>query len=70
MTRFIKIIGTLAVACMLLVGMVPVQADAQVSVGIGLSVNFGPPPIPVYDQPPTPGSELYLAAWLLGLRSC
>ncbi len=55
MTRFINIIGTLALACMLLVGMAPAPANAQVSVGIGLSVSFGPPAIPVYEQPPAPG---------------
>jgi hypothetical protein len=53
MTRFINIIGTLAVACVLCVGTVPAPASAQVSVG--LSVTFGPPAIPYYAQPPAPG---------------
>ena len=57
MTRFISIIGTLAIACMLLVGMAPAPAVAQVSVGVGLSVSFGPPAIPYYVQPPAPGSN-------------
>ncbi|MGC2131438.1 MAG: YXWGXW repeat-containing protein, partial [Candidatus Aquilonibacter sp.] len=55
MTRFIHIIGTLAVACMLFVGMAPAPASAQVSVGI--SVAFGPPAIPYYTQPPAPGAN-------------
>ncbi|MGB8795995.1 MAG: hypothetical protein WCC70_00440, partial [Candidatus Aquilonibacter sp.] len=55
MTRFINILGTLAVACMLFIGTVPAPASAQVSVGI--SVAFGPPAIPYYAQPPCPGQN-------------
>ena len=32
---------------------IPATAHAQVAIGI--SVNFAPPPLPVYDQPPIPG---------------
>jgi hypothetical protein len=32
----------------------PVAANAQLAVGIGISVHIGPPAIPVYVQPPCP----------------
>ena len=53
MIRFINILGTLAVACMLFIGTAPQPASAQVS--LGLSVTIGPPPIPYYVQPAPPG---------------
>jgi len=36
-----------------------VGASAQVAVGITISAQIAPPPLPVYDQPPIPG-EGYL----------
>jgi len=33
----------------------PAVAQAQISIGI--SVNFGPPPLPIYDQPPIPDPD-------------
>src|SRR5258708_28334433 len=30
------------------------KINAQVSVGVGISATFGPPPLPVYVQPPCP----------------
>jgi hypothetical protein len=39
----------------------PAAAQAQISIGI--SVNFAPPPLPVYDQPPIPDPD-YL--WIPG----
>jgi hypothetical protein len=53
MTRLINIFGTLAVACMLLIGTTTAPARAQVSLGI--SVAIGPPAIPYYAQPVAPG---------------
>jgi hypothetical protein len=43
---------TVLVALALLFAVAPGAARAQMAVGI--SVNFGPPPIPVYEQPPCP----------------
>lgn len=43
------------------VGPLATPASAQFSVGI--SVNFGPPPLPVYDQPPIPGPDY---VWMPG----
>ena len=34
---------------------IPTVSHAQISIGI--SVNFAPPPLPVYDQPPIPGPD-------------
>ena len=34
---------------------------------IGVSVSFGPPALPVYEQPPVPGRGLLVDARLLGL---
>jgi hypothetical protein len=35
----------------------PHPAQAQVSFGVGVVVDFAPPPLPVYDQPPIPGPD-------------
>jgi len=43
--------------------MTPAPSFAQVSVGIGVAVNFAPPELPVYDQPVCPG-EGYI--WVPG----
>src|SRR5574337_427311 len=43
----------------------PVEAPAQVSVGV--SVAFGPPALPVYVQPPWPGPGFI---WVPGYRAC
>jgi WXXGXW repeat (2 copies) len=39
----------------LLMAAVPALSSAQISVGVGLSVHIGPPPLPVYAQPVCPG---------------
>ncbi|MDE2183151.1 MAG: YXWGXW repeat-containing protein [Alphaproteobacteria bacterium] len=36
-------------------GVAAVSSPAKAQVGIGIFVNFAPPPLPVYDQPPCPG---------------
>ncbi|HEY6823410.1 MAG TPA: hypothetical protein VI195_03150, partial [Steroidobacteraceae bacterium] len=41
-----------ALACTLLLAALPPAAEAGVFVGV--SVNFAPPPLPVYVQPPCP----------------
>ena len=43
-------------------------SSASAQVGVGVSVNFGPPPLPVYEQPELAGSRLSLDTGLLGLR--
>jgi hypothetical protein len=35
--------------------MLSFSAAAFAQIGVGISVRFGPPPIPVYEQPPCPG---------------
>jgi WXXGXW repeat (2 copies) len=45
------LIGTL----LLLFGMLALPARSFAEVSVGVSVNFGPPPIPVYVQPDCPG---------------
>jgi hypothetical protein len=61
MNRLVIILGTLAVACMLLIGTTTAPASAQVSLGI--SVAIGPPAIPYYAQPEAPGPN---AIWQPG----
>jgi hypothetical protein len=39
----------------LLMAAMPALSSAQISVGVGLSVHIGPPPLPVYAQPVCPG---------------
>jgi WXXGXW repeat (2 copies) len=50
-----KIVTGLVAALLLLVGMLAVPATSSARVAIGVSVNFGPPVLPVYVQPPCPG---------------
>ncbi|MGA8478500.1 MAG: YXWGXW repeat-containing protein [Chthoniobacterales bacterium] len=38
----------------LVMGGTPLASFAQVAVGVGVSINVAPPPLPVYDQPPCP----------------
>src|ERR1700745_3042717 len=38
----------------LVLGGTPIASFAQVAVGVGVSINVAPPPLPVYDQPPCP----------------
>jgi WXXGXW repeat (2 copies) len=38
----------------LVLGGTPLASFAQVAVGVGVSINVAPPPLPVYDQPPCP----------------
>ncbi len=38
----------------LVMGGTPLVSFAQVAVGVGVSINVAPPPLPVYDQPPCP----------------
>ena len=47
----------------------PTPASAQIAVGVGLSVNIGPPALPVYVQPPAPAPNLIWAPgyWGWGL---
>jgi WXXGXW repeat (2 copies) len=42
-------------ALLLLCGMLVVPATSSARVAVGISVNFGPPALPVYAQPPCPG---------------
>ncbi len=50
-----KIATSLIAAFLLAFGMLAVPATSSARVAIGISVNFGPPPIPVYAQPACPG---------------
>jgi hypothetical protein len=38
----------------LVMGGTPLASFAQVAVGVGVSINVAPPPLPVYSQPPCP----------------
>ncbi len=50
-----RIATSLVAAFLLAFGMLAAPATSSARVAIGISVNFGPPPIPVYTQPPCPG---------------
>ncbi len=39
--------------------MLSFSAAAFAQIGIGISVSFGPPPIPIYEQPPCPGAGYF-----------
>ena len=51
------ILGLLLTSVVLVSAMLltPAESRAQVSVGVGISVGFAPPPLPVYEQPICPG---------------
>ncbi|HEY5339396.1 MAG TPA: YXWGXW repeat-containing protein, partial [Candidatus Aquilonibacter sp.] len=55
MARLSKIIALLTLACTLAMGM-PARSNAAVFVG--LTVSYGPPALPYYDQPPAPAPNL------------
>jgi hypothetical protein len=55
MTRIFSSIIAVTIASLLFAGLMPAKADAQLSVGVGISVGSAPPPIPYYAQPPVPG---------------
>ncbi len=55
MARLSKIIALLTLACTMAMGM-PARSNAAVFVG--LTVSFGPPALPYYDQPPAPAPNL------------
>jgi hypothetical protein len=40
--------------CLIAMFMEPSKMYAQISVGIGITVRYAPPPLPVYEQPPCP----------------
>ncbi len=62
MTRLFLVVRYVALAVALSCAMTS-AAPAQVSFGVGLSVNIGPPALPVYAQPPCPAPN-YL--WIPG----
>ncbi|MGH7727727.1 MAG: YXWGXW repeat-containing protein [Vulcanimicrobiaceae bacterium] len=49
-SRFVRIALVAATLCA-----IPLPSFAAVFVGVGVSVNLAPPPLPVYVQPPVPG---------------
>ena len=62
---FMRLLVSTAVAAVLSLTGATVGAPSpvQAQVSIGISVNFAPPPLPIYDQPPIPGPD-YL--WVPG----
>ena len=56
MIRLYKFAGAVALATALFVA--PTASFAGVFIGIGISVNTAPPPLPVYVQPPCPQPDL------------
>ena len=62
MSRFLHFIKAGAAALLLFaVPMLGMPAPASAQFAIGLSVNIGPPALPVYVQPPCPGPNLIWA---------
>ncbi|MGH7709473.1 MAG: YXWGXW repeat-containing protein, partial [Vulcanimicrobiaceae bacterium] len=53
-SRLVTFVGALAIA----IALIGAPAPAPASVFIGVSVNFGPPALPVYEQPPCPAPNL------------
>jgi hypothetical protein len=50
-----RIVRTLALTVLLGAALCPAIPAANAQVGIGISINIEPPPLPVYDQPIIPG---------------
>jgi hypothetical protein len=55
--------AALAAVLALTAAVVVSPAAAQAQIAIGISVNFAPPPLPVYEQPPIPEAD---AMWIPG----
>ncbi len=49
------VVASLVASLLLMLGMLAVPTPSYAQVAIGISVNFGPPAIPVYAQPMCPG---------------
>jgi len=50
-----RAVACLVASLLVLLAMVAAPVKASASVSIGVVVSFGPPPLPVYAQPPCPG---------------
>ena len=50
-----RVFGLPALALALAMFASPITPPAQAQVSVGISVNFAPPALPVYEQPPCPG---------------